>query len=58
MGVGNPLLDITTNVEDEFLKKYGLYANDQIMATEKHKDPRRNGWRTKVVDFKTFLLAV
>jgi adenosine kinase len=38
VGVGNPLLDISANVEEEFLKKYGLYAKDQIMATEKHKD--------------------
>ncbi|XP_054169261.1 uncharacterized protein LOC128966435 [Oppia nitens] len=37
-GLGNPLLDISANVEPEFLKKYSLLANDQILATEKHKN--------------------
>lgn len=35
---GNPLLDITAEVNEEFLKKYGLNANDAILADEKHKN--------------------
>lgn len=35
--MGNPLLDISANVADGFLKKYDLKANDQILAEEKHK---------------------
>lgn len=36
-GLGNPLLDITANVDDDFLTKYGLLANNAILAEEKHK---------------------
>lgn len=37
LGMGNPLLDISATVDDEFLKKYNLKANDAILAEEKHK---------------------
>ena len=37
-GLGNPLLDISANVEPEFLEKYGLLPNDQILAEDKHKN--------------------
>jgi len=36
-GLGNPLLDITAEVTPEFLKEYGLEANNAILAEEKHK---------------------
>jgi len=37
LGLGNPLLDISAVVKPEFLAKYGLNANDAILAEEKHK---------------------
>lgn len=37
MGLGNPLLDISANVDEDFLKKYDLQPNDAILADEKHK---------------------
>lgn len=37
LGIGNPLLDISATVDDDFLKKYELKANDAILANEKHK---------------------
>eukprot|EP00121_Abeoforma_whisleri_P004872 Awhi_evm1s4411 len=36
LGMGNPLLDISANVPEEVLSKYGLKANDAILAEEKH----------------------
>ncbi|XP_064863906.1 adenosine kinase-like [Oncorhynchus nerka] len=36
-GMGNPLLDISAVVDQDFLEKYGLKANDQILAEDKHK---------------------
>lgn len=36
VGVGNPLLDISVVVDDDFLKKNGLKPDDAIMAEEKH----------------------
>ncbi|XP_022521756.1 adenosine kinase b isoform X1 [Astyanax mexicanus] len=36
-GMGNPLLDICAVVDKDFLDKYGLKPNDQILADEKHK---------------------
>ncbi|KAM6951669.1 adenosine kinase b isoform 2-T2 [Aplochiton taeniatus] len=36
-GMGNPLLDISAIVDKDFLDKYGLKPNDQILAEEKHK---------------------
>ncbi|XP_026671491.1 adenosine kinase 2 isoform X2 [Ceratina calcarata] len=35
--MGNPLLDISANVDKNFLKKYGLHSNNAILAEEKHK---------------------
>ncbi|KAE8591455.1 hypothetical protein XENTR_v10018455 [Xenopus tropicalis] len=37
-GMGNPLLDICAVVDKDFLDKYGLKANDQILAEDKHKE--------------------
>ncbi|XP_041032239.1 adenosine kinase-like isoform X2 [Carcharodon carcharias] len=37
-GMGNPLLDICAVVDKDFLDKYGLKTNDQILADEKHKE--------------------
>ncbi|KAI8811578.1 Ribokinase-like protein [Cladochytrium replicatum] len=36
MGFGNPLLDISVHVDDEYLKKYSLKANDAILADASH----------------------
>ena len=35
--MGNPLLDISANSSDDFLQKYGLEANNAILAEEKHQ---------------------
>jgi len=35
--MGNPLLDISAVVDKDFLDKYGLKSNDQILAEDKHK---------------------
>ncbi|XP_014204574.1 adenosine kinase 2 [Copidosoma floridanum] len=37
LGIGNPLLDISAVVDEDFLKKYDLKANDAILASDKHK---------------------
>lgn len=37
IGFGNPLLDISSIVDDAFLQKYDLKPNDAILADEKHK---------------------
>ncbi|XP_075933219.1 adenosine kinase isoform X1 [Anarhichas minor] len=36
-GMGNPLLDIIAVVDKDFLDKYSLKPNDQILAEDKHK---------------------
>ncbi|XP_060804708.1 uncharacterized protein LOC106134549 [Amyelois transitella] len=36
VGIGNPLLDISANVGEDLLQKYGLEADGAIMAEEKH----------------------
>jgi adenosine kinase len=36
VGIGNPLLDISTNCNEEFLKKYDLEPNNAILAEKKH----------------------
>ncbi|XP_047031942.1 adenosine kinase-like [Helicoverpa zea] len=36
LGVGNPLLDISVSVDNDFLKKYDLNPNDAVMAEKKH----------------------
>ena len=35
--MGNPLLDISANVDYEFLEKYDMKPNNAILAEEKHK---------------------
>jgi len=37
LGMGNPLLDISSAVEPAMLEKYGLKLNDAILAEEKHQ---------------------
>lgn len=36
LGIGNPLLDISANVPQEYLEKYGLKTGNAILAEEKH----------------------
>ncbi|KAG0493790.1 hypothetical protein HPP92_004784 [Vanilla planifolia] len=36
LGMGNPLLDISAVVDDDFLQKYNVKLNDAILAEEKH----------------------
>jgi len=36
IGLGNPLLDFSANVTPDMLKKYGLEADNAILAEEKH----------------------
>lgn len=36
LGCGNPLLDISANVDDEVLRKYDLKPDDAILAESKH----------------------
>ncbi|XP_005919687.1 adenosine kinase b isoform X3 [Maylandia zebra] len=36
-GMGNPLLDISAVVDKDFLDKFGLKPNDQILAEDRHK---------------------
>lgn len=36
VGCGNPLLDISANVDKKFLEKYQLKPNDAILASEMH----------------------
>ncbi|KAK7812523.1 adenosine kinase 2 [Quercus suber] len=36
MGMGNPLLDISAAVDEQYLQKYDLKSNDAIVAEEKH----------------------
>uniref|UniRef100_A0A1L8E2F0 Adenosine kinase n=1 Tax=Nyssomyia neivai TaxID=330878 RepID=A0A1L8E2F0_9DIPT len=37
LGMGNPLLDISAVVDENFLKKYDLLPDNAILAEEKHK---------------------
>ncbi len=37
-GICNPLLDITVEVDEDFLQKYNLKANDAILVNEDTKD--------------------
>lgn len=36
--MGNPLLDVSATVTEDFLKKYDMKPNDAILANEKHKN--------------------
>ncbi|XP_030466760.1 adenosine kinase 2 [Syzygium oleosum] len=36
LGMGNPLLDISAVVDDDFLRKYDIKLNDAILAEDKH----------------------
>merc|ERR1712179_263439 len=37
LGMGNPLLDISCACSESFLEKYGLEANNAILAEDKHQ---------------------
>lgn len=37
LGMGNPLLDISADVPEELLTKYGVKLNDAILCEDKHK---------------------
>ncbi|KRT82695.1 hypothetical protein AMK59_4456, partial [Oryctes borbonicus] len=37
LGMGNPLLDVSAVVDEEFLEKYDLKPNNAILAQEKHE---------------------
>ncbi|CAD7081365.1 unnamed protein product [Hermetia illucens] len=37
LGMGNPLLDISATVDNDFLERYGMKPDDAILAEEKHK---------------------
>ncbi|XP_067010590.2 uncharacterized protein Adk2 isoform X2 [Anabrus simplex] len=37
LGMGNPLLDISASVDEDFLIKYDVQPNNAILAEEKHK---------------------
>ena len=37
LGMGNPLLDISAQVDKEFLEKYGLELDNAILAEDKHQ---------------------
>jgi len=37
LGMGNPLLDISSTCDESFLEKYGLEANNAILAEDKHQ---------------------
>jgi len=36
LGMGNPLLDMSANVDTGYLSKYGLEANNAVLAEDKH----------------------
>jgi len=36
LGMGNPLLDISVNADEDFLNKYALEPNNAILAEDKH----------------------
>ncbi|KAJ3647051.1 hypothetical protein Zmor_024599 [Zophobas morio] len=38
LGMGNPLLDISANVDKQFLQKYNMKENNAILADESHKN--------------------
>lgn len=37
LGLGNPLLDISSNVDEDFLDTYKMKPNDAILASERHE---------------------
>ncbi|KAK1562478.1 hypothetical protein Q3G72_012615 [Acer saccharum] len=36
LGMGNPLLDISAVVDDDFLRNYDIKLNNAILAEDKH----------------------
>lgn len=53
LGMGNPLLDISADVPDEFFTKYGVTLNNAILCEDKHKPM----YAEMVKDFKVKYIA-
>lgn len=53
LGMGNPLLDISADVENDFLEKYDVKLNNAILAEEKHQPM----YPELVKDFKVQYIA-
>jgi len=51
LGMGNPLLDISTVCGQDFLEKYDLKSNNAILAEEKHLPMYRDMVDTMKVDY-------
>ena len=51
LGLGNPLLDISANADGALLSKYGLEANNAILAEEKHMPLYEELERSKNVEY-------
>lgn len=51
LGMGNPLLDISTVCGEDFLQKYDLKANNAILAEEKHIPMYRDMVDTMKVEY-------
>lgn len=49
--MGNPLLDITVNADEQLLNKYDLKPNNAILAEEKHKPLYEELTKNYEVDF-------
>lgn len=49
--MGNPLLDISANVDQKFLDKYGLQMGNAILAEEKHQPMYKEMADTMDVDY-------
>lgn len=55
LGCGNPLLDISANVDEKFLAKYDLQPDNAILAEEKHQPLYKELIESK--DFKSTYTA-
>lgn len=51
LGMGNPLLDISATVDDQFLSRYGVKANDACLAEDHHKPIYRELMEKYNVDY-------
>lgn len=51
VGLGNPLLDISANVEPTLLTKYGLEPDNAILAEDKHKPLYKAMEENKTVEY-------
>lgn len=51
LGLGNPLLDISANADDDFLSKYGLEPNNAILAGAEHQSIYEDMEKKFTVDY-------